>query len=52
MPPKIAKIVPLPTWDFDIRRDDLTTWVGVLEELGQLKRKVAPQRLVLADDAG
>jgi ABC-type nitrate/sulfonate/bicarbonate transport system substrate-binding protein len=52
MPPKIAKIVPLPTWDFDIRRDDLTTWVGVLEELGQLKRKVDPKQLVLADDAG
>lgn len=51
MPPKIAKIVPLPTWDFDIRRDDLTRWVGVLEDLGQLKREVNPQKLVLADDA-
>jgi ABC-type nitrate/sulfonate/bicarbonate transport system substrate-binding protein len=51
MPPKIAKIVPLPTWDFDIRSDDLTTWVGVLEDLGQLEREVDPKKLVLADEA-
>ena len=51
MPPKIAQIVPLPTWDFDIRSDDLTTWVGVLEDLGQLKRDVDPQKLVLTDEA-
>ena len=48
MPPKIAQIVPLPTWDFAIRAQDLAKWVDVLEDLGQLKREVDPQKLVLS----
>lgn len=47
MPPKIAQIVPLPTWDLAIRTQDLSKWVDVLEETGQFNRDVDPQKLVL-----
>lgn len=47
MPAKISQIVPLPTWDFAIRTQDLTKWVGVLKEVGQFKGDVDPQKLVL-----
>ena len=49
MPPKVSQIVPLPTWNFDIRADDLTKWVNVLKEVGQFKGDVDPQKLVLSD---
>lgn len=49
MPPKISKIVPLPTWDFSIRTEDLAKWVTVLKDVGGFKRDVDPQTLVLAD---
>lgn len=49
MPPKIAQIVPLPTWDFAIRTQDLATWVDVLKDVAQFKRVVDPQKLVLSD---
>lgn len=48
MPPKVSQIVPLPTWNFDIRADDLTKWVDVLKDVGQFKGDVDPQKLVLA----
>ena len=47
MPPKIAKAVPLPTWDFGIRTQDLSKWVGVLKDVGHFKGDVDPQTLVL-----
>ena len=49
MPPKISKIVPLPTWDFSIRTQDLAKWVTVLKDVGGFKGDVDPQTLVLAD---
>ncbi|MDP1850072.1 MAG: ABC transporter substrate-binding protein [Solirubrobacteraceae bacterium] len=49
MPPKVSQIVPLPTYEFGIRADDLAKWVGVLREVGQFKGDVDPQKLVLAD---
>ena len=47
MPPKIANVVPLPTWNFGIRANDLKKWVGVLEDVGHFKGDVDPQQLVL-----
>jgi NitT/TauT family transport system substrate-binding protein len=47
MPPKIAQIVPLPTWDFAIRTEDLQKWVGVLQDIGTFKGNVDPQKLVV-----
>ena len=51
MPPKIAQIVPLPTYELDIRAQDLAKWVDVLKEVGQFKGDVDPQTLVLSDDS-
>lgn len=48
MPPKVSQIVPLPTYEFGIRSQDLTKWVEVLREVGQLKDDVDPQKLVLS----
>jgi NitT/TauT family transport system substrate-binding protein len=48
LPPKVASKVPLPTWDFKIRTRDLVTWEQVLKDLGQLKRDVDPNKLVLS----
>lgn len=47
MPPKIASAVPLPTWDFGIRSQDLAKWVDVLKDVGHFKGDVDPQTLVL-----
>jgi NitT/TauT family transport system substrate-binding protein len=49
MPPKVSNIVPLPTWDFGIRTQDLTKWVDVLKDVGHFKGNVDPQKLVLPD---
>lgn len=46
-PPQIAETVPLPTYDFDIRAGDLTTWVDVLRSIGQLDGEVNVDELVL-----
>ena len=48
-PPAIAETVPLPTYDFDIRADDLATWGRVLQEIGQLDGEVDPNELVLSN---
>lgn len=49
MPPKIANVVPLPTWDFGIRTQDLDKWVDVLKDVGHFKGDVDAQKLVLTD---
>ena len=49
MPPKIANIVPLPTWDFEIRTQDLAKWIAVLKDVGRFQGDVEPTDLVLAD---
>jgi hypothetical protein len=49
MPPKIANVVPLPTWNFAIRTQDLDKWVGVLKDVGHFKGNVDAQNLVLED---
>ena len=47
-PPAIAETVPLPTYDFDIRADDLATWGEVLRDIGQLDGGVDPSGLILS----
>lgn len=47
-PPAIAETVPLPTYDLDIRTDDLATWAEVLEAIGQFDGDVNPEELVLS----
>lgn len=36
MPPEVAEDVPLPTFDLEVRTDDLDRWVEVLDELGEI----------------
>lgn len=47
MPPQVAETVPLPTFDLDVRVDDLGAWIEVLRELGEYDGDVDPQDLVL-----
>lgn len=47
MPPPIAAKVPLPTYDFDIRTQDLGVWEKVLKEIEQFDGDVDPNKLVL-----
>lgn len=47
-PPQIAETVPLPTYDLEIRVDDLATWADVLMGLGELEGGVDPEELVLS----
>ncbi|MEX2291817.1 MAG: ABC transporter substrate-binding protein [Mycobacteriales bacterium] len=48
LPAPVAASVPLPTYDFEIRAEDLDKWVDVLEELGQLEGDVDTSKLVLS----
>jgi ABC-type nitrate/sulfonate/bicarbonate transport system substrate-binding protein len=48
MPAAIASTVPLPTYNFDIRTEDLDKWVNVLKDIGQFDGKVDTRKLVLA----
>lgn len=47
MPAPVANSVPLPTYNFDIRTQDLATWVEVLKDIGQFNGKVDPDKLVV-----
>lgn len=46
MPPEAAENVALPTFDLEVREDDVATWMDVLEELGEAEGDVAPRELV------
>lgn len=48
LPAPVASSVPLPTYDFEIRADDLDKWVEVLKEIGQLDGEVDTSKLVLS----
>lgn len=48
-PAAIADTVPLPTYDFDIRAEDLATWGQVLQEIGQLDGEVDPNELIFSN---
>jgi NitT/TauT family transport system substrate-binding protein len=43
----VANSVPLPTYNFDVRAQDLATWVKVLKDIGQFNGNVDPNKLVL-----
>ena len=47
MPAPVANSVPLPTYGFDIRTQDLARWVQVLKDIGQFGGNVDPNKLVL-----
>lgn len=47
MPAPVANSVPLPTYNFDIRTQDLSRWVQVLKDIGQFGGNVDPSKLVL-----
>lgn len=49
LPPPVAETVPLPTFDVEIRVDDLDRWVEVLRELGELDDEVDTGDLVLSE---
>lgn len=48
LPAPVVASVPLPTYDFEIRTEDLDKWVEVLTDLGQLDEKVDTSKLVLS----
>ena len=47
MPAPVASSVPLPTYNFEIRTQDLATWVRILKDIGQFGGNVDPNKLVL-----
>lgn len=46
MPPDAAENVALPTFDLEVREDDVATWMKVLEDLGEFEGDLDPQELV------
>lgn len=48
MPDPVAAGVSLPTFDLEIRTDDLSRWVDVLVSLGQFEGEIDVSQLVLA----
>lgn len=46
MPPEAAENVALPTFDLEVRQDDVDTWIDVLEQLGELDGDIDSQGLV------
>ena len=51
MPAPVASSVPLPTYNFDVRTEDLGKWVEVLKDIGQLNGNVDVKKLVLSSSA-
>jgi len=48
MPPPVAASVSLPTFDLEVRTDDLNRWVDVLVSLNQFEGEIDVNDLVLA----
>ncbi len=48
----VANAVALPTYNFDIRTQDLGRWVPVLKYIGQFGGNVDPNKLVLSRSGG
>ena len=48
MPAPVANSVPLPTYNFEVRTEDLGKWVKVLKDIGQLNGNVDEKQLVLS----
>lgn len=51
MPAQVASTVRLPTYNFEVRTDDLNKWVTVLKDIGQFDGKVDTNKLVLTGAA-
>lgn len=51
LPAPVANSVPLPTYNFDVRTEDLGKWVKVLKDIGQLNGDVEPKDLVVSSSA-
>jgi NitT/TauT family transport system substrate-binding protein len=47
LPPDIAAKIPLPTYQFTIRPEQLKVWIDVLNDLGQLRGDLDATRLVV-----
>lgn len=47
LPPAIVEKVPLPTYRFTIKREELAVWADVLQDLGQLPGPVDKDKLVV-----
>jgi NitT/TauT family transport system substrate-binding protein len=48
LPPAVVKTVPLPTYRFTIKPQELAVWTDVLTELGQLSGPVDKAKLVVS----
>lgn len=47
LPPAVVQKVPLPTYRFTIKTEELAVWADVLSELGQLPKPVDKAKLVV-----
>jgi NitT/TauT family transport system substrate-binding protein len=47
LPPDVVQKVPLPTFRFTIKPDELGVWIDVLKELGQLSTPIDPAKIVV-----
>jgi len=47
LPPAIVEKVPLPTYRFTIKREELAVWADVLHDLGQLPAPIDKDKLVV-----
>ncbi len=50
LPPPVAQKVPLPTFNLDIRTEDLAVWIEVLQEVEDFTGDVSADELVLPRD--
>ena len=51
MPAPVANSVALPTYNFQVRTEDLDKWVKVLKDIGQLNGNVDTKKLVMSSSA-
>ncbi len=47
LPPAVVEKVPLPTYRFTIKPDELGVWIDVLKDLGQLSTAIDPSKIVV-----
>jgi NitT/TauT family transport system substrate-binding protein len=47
LPPEIVAKVPLPTYRFTIKPDELGVWIDVLKDLGQLSVPIDKAKIVV-----
>jgi NitT/TauT family transport system substrate-binding protein len=47
LPPEVVQKVPLPTYRFTIKPEELGVWIGVLKDLGQLTAPIDAAKIVV-----